>query len=324
VNLRHLEVFLAVVECESFSGAAEHLIMTQPAVSMQVQAVERHFGAPLLQRRNRRVVLTEAGQAVYKWASQVLRTEIDTRRIVDELKHAETGRVAVGSTVTIGSYILPPILTRFKQLHPGVDYGYKQADRDELVSDVMAGVLDCAVLIARQLPTGLAVEVLGSEDMVFICAPSHPLANRKRICPQDLANEPFIIAPRNSSYRRIVDELLASQGLKDVSVFMELDAGEGAKRSVQQGLGIGVAMRSGVDWEIAHGLLREIKLPGPTALVEIGMIYRPRQNVSPMVLAFMDYLREQVGAHLNRPFEPPAPLERPRGRRAAASAGSSH
>src|SRR4051812_23061791 len=139
--------------------------MTQPAVSMQVQAVERHFGAPLLQRRNRRVVLTEAGQAVYKWASQVLRTEIDTRRIVDELKHAETGRVAVGSTVTIGSYILPPILTRFKQLHPGVDYGYKQADRDELVSDVMAGVLDCAVLIARQLPTGLAVEVLGSEEM---------------------------------------------------------------------------------------------------------------------------------------------------------------
>src|SRR5687767_1996842 len=86
VNLRHLEVFRTVVECESFSGAAEKLIMTQPAVSMQVQAVERHFGAPLLERRNRRVALTEAGQAVYRWTLQVLRTESETQKLLDEFK----------------------------------------------------------------------------------------------------------------------------------------------------------------------------------------------------------------------------------------------
>jgi LysR family transcriptional regulator, low CO2-responsive transcriptional regulator len=309
VNLRHIEVFLAVVESESFSGAAEHLFMTQPAVSMQVQAVERHFGAPLLQRRNRRVVLTEAGQAVYKWASQVLRTESETRRVVDELRHAETGRVSVGSTITIGSYILPPILTRFKQQHPGADLVTKTVERDELVSDVMAGVLDCAVLIARQLPPGLTVEVLGTEEMIFICSPDHPLAKRKRVCASDLADQPFIIAPRNSSYRRIVDDVLATQGLQDVSVLMELDAGEGAKRSVREGLGIGVALRSGVDWEVAHGYLREIKLPGPPARVEIGLISRPRQSTSPMARVLMDYLREHVGAHLQRAHDEGASTE---------------
>jgi DNA-binding transcriptional LysR family regulator len=100
-----------------------------------------------------------------------------------------------------------------------------------------------------------------------------------------------------------VDDVLASQGLENVSVLMELDAGEGAKRSVREGLGIGVALRSGVDWEVAHGYLREIALPGPAARVEIGLISRPRQSTSPMVRALMDYLREHVGAHLQRGHE---------------------
>jgi len=75
VNLRHLEVFCTVVERESFSAAADQLIMTQPAVSMQVQAVERHFGVQLLERRNRRTVPTEAGRAIHEWAREVLRSE---------------------------------------------------------------------------------------------------------------------------------------------------------------------------------------------------------------------------------------------------------
>jgi DNA-binding transcriptional LysR family regulator len=300
VNLRHLEVFRTVVECESFSGAAEKLIMTQPAVSMQVQAVERHFGAPLLERRNRRVALTEAGQAVYAWTIEVLRTESETQRRLDDLKHAETGHVVVGASMTVGSYILPPILTRFKQLHPGADFKVDVADRDELCTGVLAGRIDCAVLIAREIPSGLQTEVLGCDEMVFICAPNHRLANRKRVCAADLANEPFIIAPKNSSYRRIIDDILASQGLEHVSVFMELDAAEGVKRGVQQGLGIGLALRSGVGWEIEHGLLREIPAPGAKPKVELGLIYRPRHHGSPMICAFMDYLREELPKQLAR------------------------
>src|SRR6185503_20623359 len=89
VNLRHLEVFCTVVRCESFSAAAEQLIMTQPAVSMQVQAVERHFGVQLLERRNRRTVPTEAGTIVYEWARETLKTEGETRKLIDGLKHAQ-------------------------------------------------------------------------------------------------------------------------------------------------------------------------------------------------------------------------------------------
>src|SRR5437763_1524944 len=95
--------------------------MTQPAVSMQVQAVERHFGVQLLERRNRRTVPTEAGRAVHAWALEVLRSEQETKQVVDGLVHAQSGRIVVGASITIGSHVLPPILSRFKREHGGAE-----------------------------------------------------------------------------------------------------------------------------------------------------------------------------------------------------------
>ncbi|MPZ16020.1 MAG: LysR family transcriptional regulator, partial [Chloroflexi bacterium] len=170
MNLRHLEVFCAVVEAESFSAAAEQLIISQPAVSMQAQVVEHHFGVQLLERRKRRTVPTEAGRAVYEWAREVLRTEAETRKVVDELKHAGSGRIVVGATVTVGSYLLPPVLGGFKRQEPDAEIVVRIGERDEIYADVLAGAADCAVLIAHDIPSGLEVELLGYEEMVFICA----------------------------------------------------------------------------------------------------------------------------------------------------------
>jgi len=300
VNLRHLEVFCAVVDCESFSAAAERLIMTQPAVSMQVQVVERYFGVQLLERRRRRVVLTEAGAVVHDWAKRVLDGEVETRRRVDDLKHAETGRVVVGSSVTIGSYLLPPILSRFKREHPDAEVVVRLGDRDEICSDVLTGTIDCGVLIAREIPAGLEVDVVGVEELVFICAPSHRFAGREVVRIEDLAEEPFIMAPKGSAYRKVVDDLLQKHGLHKVSVHMELDGAEGLMRAVQQGVGIGLALRSGVEWELEQGVVNQVQVDSVRLLLDMGLIYHARQRESVMLQEFKQYLREQLHQHFNR------------------------
>jgi DNA-binding transcriptional LysR family regulator len=297
VNLRHLQVFCAVVDCQSFSGAAEKLIMTQPAVSMQVQAVEREFGVQLLERRSRRIALTEAGRAVHHWAEEVLRSEAETRKIVDELKHAESGRIVVGAAMTVGSNILPPILHRFKRQHAGAEFVVRLGERDAVCADILAGKVDCGVHIAREIPPGLEVDIVGSEEMIFICAPSHRLARRKRVYIEDLAAEQFVMAPAGSSFRRVVDDVLGQHGLTNVSVLMELDGSDGVKRGVEQGLGIGLQTRSNIERELEHGLLHEIPV-GPPLTVEMGLVYRPRQRLSPMLREFMEYLREQLREQL--------------------------
>jgi len=300
VNLRHLEVFCAVVDRESFSGAAERLIMTQPAVSMQVQVVEKYFGVQLLERRRRRVVLTEAGALVHEWATSVLSSEAETRRRVDELKHVETGRVVVGSNVTIGSYLLPPIVSRFKRQHPEAEVVVRLGARDEICSDVLSGTIDCGVLIAREIPPGLEVDLVGMEELVFICAPSHRLAQRELVAISELAEEPFIMAPKGSTYRKVIDDLLKDHGLHKVSVHMEVDGAEGVMRGVQQGLGIGLGLRSGVEWELEQGVVREVHVDSTRLLVEMGLVYHERQRESAMLQEFRQYLREQLHEHLQR------------------------
>lgn len=300
MNLRHLEVLCAVVDCESFSGAAERLIMTQPAVSMQVQVVERYFGVQLLERRRRRVVLTEAGAIVHDWAKSVLESEIDTRHRVDDLKHAETGRVVVGSSVTIGSYLLPPILSRFKREHPEAEVVVRLGDRDEICSDVLSGTINCGVLIAREIPPGLEVDVIGTEELVFICAPSHRFADRDLVRIEDLGQEPFIMAPKGSSFRKVIDDLLEQHGLHKLSVHMELDGAEGLMRGVQQGIGIGLALRSGVEWELEQGVVRQVHVDSTRLLVDMGVIYHARQSESAILQEFKQYLREQLHEHFHR------------------------
>jgi len=308
VNLRHLEVFCNVVTCESFSAAAEQLIMTQPAVSMQVQAVERHFGVQLLERRNRRTVPTEAGRAVYEWARDVLQTEIDTRKLVDDLKHAQTGRVVIGSSMTIGSHVLPPILSRFKRQHDGAEIVVRLGERPEICAEILSGTIDCGVVVAREIPSELKIEVLGNEEVVFICGPAHHLATRKSVRVTDLTDEHFVLPPTGSSYRRMFDGLLADQGLMKVNVFMEFDGSDSVKRAVQQGLGIGVFLRSGVEWEIEHGLLHELPIRTPPPLVDLALVYHPRWRQSPMVQAFTAYLRDQLSERLRRPDTTPTPV----------------
>ena len=300
MNLRQLEVFCTVVDCESFSSAAEQLIMTQPAVSMQVQAVEKDFGVQLLERRNRRTVPTEAGRAVYQWARDVLSSLDDTRRSLDVLKHAEAGRIVIGSSMTIGSHVLPPILSRFKRQNPTAEIVVRLGERSEVCAEIANGGVDCGVVIAREIPNDLDVEVVGIEEILFIAAPSHPLAGHATLEVEDLVGQPFILAPKGSSYRKVIDDMLAEQGLANVPVLMELDGADSVKRAVQQGLALGVALRSSVEWELEHGLLQELLLAGPRPHVQIGLVFSPRRrNGSPIAQAFVDYLRDQLREQLS-------------------------
>ncbi len=299
MNLRQLEVFCTVVDCESFSSAADQLIMTQPAVSMQVQAVEKEFGVQLLERRNRRTVPTEAGRTVHQWAREVLRSLDTTRKSLDVLRQSEAGRIVIGSSMTIGSHVLPPILSRFKRQNPTAEIVVRLGERSEVCAEIANGGVDCGVVIAREIPSDLDVEVVGVEEILFIAAPTHPLAGRTHLEIEDLVGQPFILAPRGSSYRKVIDDLLAEQGLANVPVLMELDGADSVKRAVQQGLGLGVALRSSVEWEIEHGLLQELMLVGPRPHVEIGLVFAPRRrNGSTITQAFVDYLRDQLREQL--------------------------
>lgn len=297
MNFRHLEVFCTVVQCESFSGAAEQLFMTQPAVSMQVQAVERHFGVQLLERRSRRVVLTEAGAAVHTWAREVLSSEKETRKTVDEFVRAETGRIVLGTTMALGSHVLPQIINRFKRDHPGAEIVVRLADRPSLSEELLAGTIDVGVHIAGEVPAGLDVETVGNERMVLICAPSHHLAGRTDMTPEELAEEWFVVPPQGYGYRTVIDQILAEQGLKDIRILMEVGVIESIKCFVEEGSGIGVMLLSSASAELERGLLAEIEAPREPMNVDLVLVRRPHRDGSPLLESFVELLRQGIQEH---------------------------
>lgn len=297
MNLRHLEVFCAVVQYESFSGAAEQLFMTQPAVSMQVQAVERHFGVQLLERRSRRAVLTEAGNAVYTWARQVLGTERQTKKLVDELARAESGRIVLGTTMALGSHVLPQIINRFKREHPGAEIVVRLADRPSLSEELLAGTIDVGVHIAGEVPDGLDVERVGNEQMILVCAPTHHLANSKHISEKDLQEEWFVVPPRGYGYRQVIEQILSQQGIPEIRVLMEVGVIESIKCFVEEGSGIGMMLESAATAEIERGLLVELPAPHGAMNVDLVLVRRPRRDGTPLLECFIETLRAGLLEH---------------------------
>jgi hypothetical protein len=106
-----------------------------------------------------------------------------------------------------------------------------------------------------------------------------------------------------------MDELLAQKGFGEVNVLMEVDNTEGVKRGVQQGLGFALQLRTGVQWELEHGVLAEIHLPPPPFTVELGLVRRPRQRLSPIIEELITYLRKQLHEHLSRSAREPDVVE---------------
>ena len=179
ITLYKLRVFCEVVERQSFTLAAEHLFTTQPALSVHMRSLEQFFGTRLLYREGRRSLPTEAGEAVYRYARGVLHETEQVRALISELRDAQTGRIAIGATPTVGSYVLPQLISRFKQRNSRADLVLRVAPAATVRDETLAGSTTSPVE-AGPLPEGLAAEPLRREELVVVAHPDHPLAARPR------------------------------------------------------------------------------------------------------------------------------------------------
>ncbi len=293
LTLYKLRVFCEVVDRQSFSLAADHLFTTQPAVSVHVRGLERFFGTRLIYREGRRSLPTEAGRAVYRYAQTVLRETEQVRALVSELRDARTGRIAIGATPTMGSYVLPQLVSRFKQRHSRADLVLRVAARGTICEETLAGVHDFALVEAGPLPDGLAAEPLRREELVVVTHPDHPLAARPAVAWSEVRAHPLVLPPGSAPQRAIVDAALAAEG--PWQVVLELEHAEAIKRAVQAGMGLAILFRCEAAQELGLGLLREVRVPPRGLSQEFVLIYRRRKFFSPLCSRFLEFLRPAAG-----------------------------
>src|SRR3972149_4082409 len=192
MNFHHLQVFRTVARRLSYSRAAEELYISQPAVSRHVHALEKDLGAKLLGQSGNRVYLTDAGRIVFDYAQRVFALTEEAKRALLELEGLERGYLRLGASSTPGVYLLPAVITLFRQRYPGVEVSLAIGNSQQIEERVLRDELDLGFVGARFLPE-LHVQPYARDSLVLIVPLAHPFAEREAVSPRELEAEPFIL-----------------------------------------------------------------------------------------------------------------------------------
>jgi DNA-binding transcriptional LysR family regulator len=269
----------------SFSGAAEHLFLTQPAVSLQVRALERSLGVTLFDRSGHRLALTPAGEALLASAVRILNAEDEALRVIEELKGGSAGRLIVAANTTGGMYLVPRLIAAFRAEAPKVQIELDVDATDRICERVAQGIVDIGFVGGPIEDGRLTVEPVADDRLVLIAAPGNLLMNAGRVTLERLADEPLIVAEPASRTRMLVERRLREAGLA-VRPASQMIGTEAVKKAVESNLGVAFVSSFSVEDDLAVGRLVEILVDGLSIVRPIVMIYRSERYFTPAAERF--------------------------------------
>jgi DNA-binding transcriptional LysR family regulator len=287
---RRLQVFYTVARQLSFTKAAEHLFMTQPAVTFQIKQLEEHFSARLFERNHGRIALTPVGQLVFDYAERILGLSEEMQTRVAELTGAISGPLLLGASTTIAEYVLPRILGEFKVAQPLVHVHLTVGNSEMIAGRIADHALDLGLIESPSHLPGLASAVCCEDELVLICSPAHPFAKSAVVTPQQLAGAPYVSRELGSGTREFIDQYLRQCEVapEDLDVVMELGSPEAIKGVVETGLGISIVSRATVARELKLGSLAAVPLE--PRLIRTFSLVHPREKFrSKLLTTFVDF-----------------------------------
>ncbi|MBO0832275.1 MAG: LysR family transcriptional regulator [Actinobacteria bacterium] len=294
MELHQLAYLVAVADAQSFTKAAEKLLVSQPGVSAQIRRLEREFGEELLDRSGRSVRPTAVGAAVLPYARAALTAVDGARLVVSEMTGLLRGRAAIG-TVTSPNVDLASLLAAFHDLHPMVEISLSSGDTDQLAEQLQAGELDAAILsVGATLPAGVAAQVLVDQPIVAAVGHQHDLASRGVVALAKLADYPLISLPRGSGLRARIDEAFATAGLSPHVAF-EVSTPEVVAELAARGLG--VAFLPGPFAEFRKDWLAVLRVDPPELRGRLVLAWRASGPTSPAGRALISHVRDALAAH---------------------------
>jgi DNA-binding transcriptional LysR family regulator len=298
MDTRQLAAFCAVVERRSFSQAAERLGVTQPAVSLQVRALEKRLGTQLLDRSGRRVEPTEAGWRLYRGAQRILALEDEL--VADVAASAEgalAGDLVLGASTGPAAVAIPLVLGEFQRQNPDVRVFLTVSDTHSVVERVAARELELGIVGAARRHRGVRFEPFFSDQVILACPPGHSFAGRT-ITLDELREDTLILMQDGAGVRQVVEDALRRQGvrLRDLDVRLELGLQESVRRAVEAGYGVTFISRTAVEADLAAGRLSEARVAGLDVTREISLASATGRARTRVADAFVHFARLQLAA----------------------------
>lgn len=279
--------------------AAVELHLTQPAVSLQVKALEREFGVALLERGGPKLRLTQAGEALHRCALSIFHAKDEAERAIAELRAGHKGKLVLGSNTTGGMYVLPRIVKSFLDLHPETEIVLHIESSEWLCEKVLQNVIDMSLVGGPTEDRRFGVEPVCLDQLALIVSPSHPFAKLSAVPAGQLEVHPCIMPKTGSRTRLFVDRQLRSVGVA-LRITMEMSGTEAVKKAVEANLGFGIVCRYAVEQEAAAGTLRIVPIKGVIIKRDMELVYRKQKYFPPVAQRFRDFVHGYAREHLKR------------------------
>jgi len=296
MDTRQLQAFCAVVEKKSFSQAAEKLGVTQPAVSLQVRALEQRLGQTLLDRSGRRVEPTEAGKRLYRSAQRMLSLEQQLFEDVAEEEGGLHGTLSIGASTGPGAHLVPLLLCEFQRAHPDLHVALSISDTQSVIDRVAERDLELGVVGALRRHRSLEFQPLVRDEIVLAVPPSHRAAGRS-LTVEELQEETLIVMQEGAGVRQVVEEELRRAGLRlrGVEPKLELGLQESIKSAVGAGFGVSFISRTAIEGELAAGTLAAARVEGVEPVRQIYLVRGRGRAATRAAEEFVSFAKERLG-----------------------------
>ena len=308
VSLRSLKVFEAVARHLSFSRAAEELHLTQPAVSMQVRALEEDAGLPLTEQVGKKIFLTDAGAELARHARLIAQQLAAADDALAAIRGLASGRLAVG-VVSTAKYFAPRLLAQFRAQHPGIALQLNVHNRQTIVRQLGDNEIDLAIMGRPPEELATRADIFAPNPQVIIASPGHALARRRKLTAADIAGETFLIREPGSGTRSAMERYFLEQGVAPTQRF-EMSSNETIKQAVMADMGISFISEHTVHLELAAGLLVRLPVAGTPLLRQWHVVRLAEKQLSPLAEAFKDFLCRDAAALMRQAGGLPGPLGR--------------
>lgn len=295
MTLDQLRTFLAVARHGSVSAAAAELVVTQPAVSAAVAALERQLGVALMAREGRGVRLTPSGEALAGYAAEALGLLEQGTAEAAAAADPGLGRLRIVAVTTAGEYVVPPIIKAFRARYPEVELFLEVGNRAIVLERLRGRQADVAVGGRSPEGSGLDGRPFLSNDLVLVGSPDHPLAGRSSIDPRTL-EDPWLLREPGSGTAATTEEYLAERGVEPRTI-LRLGSNGAVKQAAAVGLGVTLISAHAVSLELATGTLVRLRARGTPIKRRWFALYPARGFLPGPARGFLEFVQTQAARH---------------------------
>ncbi|HZT97011.1 MAG TPA: LysR family transcriptional regulator [Chloroflexota bacterium] len=288
---QRIRVFHAVATNLSYSKAAHELGISQPAVSFHIRGLEEDLGVSLFERVGKQIFPTTAGRILAEDTNRMVILEEEALLALSELQDLDRGVLVIGASATIGIYLIPDVLGKFRQAHPGVKVNLKLGNKARTLERLRENEVDFGLVAGPLEESELVAEPYLEDELIPIVGPGHRFAQGQPVRTADLKRETLLVRERGSGTQRLFEERLFQLGVQAADT-MQLGSTEAIKQAAAANLGLSVASRYAVGLEMAAGRLVQPNLPSLTINRNLLLVHHKDKRLSRAAIAFRHLLHQ--------------------------------